>query len=301
MYIYNINMSKLVTVLTDNDQYKSDFFDRLGNNNDMNSKIFKYDTYNINVENHKLKTLMLLSDGIIIVINCKSLSNSVIDRITNIIREINDKPILIIIEKTVKFDIEFDPCKLFENITKVNYRRSFLIDYTERIVRLEFDIPKSWFNNQLLTFKPILPIISETIKQTSETIKTSELISHFENCSLPLNIWNHYTKLRLIHYSLRIYGFDKTVDQKGWLCTNWKNHEISIGRNYMWNYTMVRFWIYMIYLIQQKHRYKNFKELYNKNLNLHNGAHYKEYYSDDHIFSNNAKNNWVLPNLKNLN
>jgi len=292
-------MPKFVTVLIDDEQRQSGFFNGLGEL-EQHSKLFIYHTYGIMVQNHKLRSLMISSNGLILMIDCQNLSNTVIDRVIDITRDMSDKPIMIIIEKTVKFDLKFDPCKLFDIVTNVPHRKAFMIDHTERMVKWEYELPRAWFNDQLRTFMPLIPLIPYSERPTSENIRTTELVHQFENCSVPLDVWNHYSKLRLIHYSLSIYGYDRTIDPKGWLCTHWKNHEISINRADLWNYSITKFWVTVIATIQRKYKYKTFNEMYIKNLNLHNGALYKEYYSDDRIFTEYAKSNWVPPDRKKI-
>jgi hypothetical protein len=300
IYAYNIKaMPKFVTVLIDDEHRKSGFFDGLGEL-EQATKLFMYHTYGLMVQNHKLKSLMVSSDGLILMTDCSNLSNTIIDRVTDITIDMPDKPIMIIIEKMVKFELKFDPCKLFDNVTNVPHRKAFMIDQTERIVKWEYDPPRSWFNGQLRTYRSLMPILPYSERPTSESIKINELVHQFESCSVPLNIWDHYSKLRLIHYSLLIYGYDRTIDPKGWLCTHWKNHEVSIGHTDLWNYSITRFWVTMVAVTNKKYKYRTFKEMYNKILNLHNGALYKEYYSDGRIHTEDAKINWVPPDLKKI-
>lgn len=292
-------MPKFVTVLMDDEHRRSGFFDGLGEVEHA-TKLFRYQTYGLTVQNHKLKSLMMSSDGLILMIDCNGLTNTIIDRTIDITKEMSDKPIMIVIEKTVKFEITFDPCKLFDAVTNVPHRKAFMIDQTQRMVNWEYDPPRAWFNDKLRTFKPLMSILSFSERPTSESIKTNELVHQFEVCSVPLDVWDHCSKLRLIHYSLSIYGYDRTVDPKGWLCTHWKNHEVSINHADLWNYSMIKFWVTVVATVQKKNRYRTFREMYDKTLNLHNGALYKEYYSDGRIHTEHAKSEWVPPDLKKI-
>ena len=120
----------------------------------------------------------------------------------------------------------------------------------------------------------------------------------FERCKMNLNLWDHYGRLRIVHYSLMKYGFANTIDPNGWLCKNWKKYKTSIGHGNLWHYTLTRFWATILYCLQSKNKYSTFSELYEKNPEVQNGSLFKEYYLDDIVFTTNARNNWVSPNKK---
>ncbi len=83
------------------------------------------------------------------------------------------------------------------------------------------------------------------------------------------------------------------------LCTNWKKYKTSIGHGNLWHYTLTRFWANVLYNLQKNYHYKTFKELYDSHPNIQIGSMFNEYYSEDVLFTDYARHNWVSPNLKN--
>ena len=123
------------------------------------------------------------------------------------------------------------------------------------------------------------------------------MAQQFQSGTMPLHIWDHYGRLRIVDYSLMKYGYANTIDPNGWLCKHWKSYKTTIGHGDLWHYSLTRFWINIIYNLQTKNKYKTFDELYKNNPNIHTGSLFKKYYSDDVIFTPKARNEWVQPNL----
>src|SRR5438046_9672841 len=98
-------------------------------------------------------------------------------------------------------------------------------------------------------------------KATSTNIPIQLLAKEFQDCTLKLDLWNHYGRLRIVYYSLINYGFKNSIDQNGWLCKNWIKYKTSIGHGNLWHYTLTRFWINILYNLLVKNKYKNFNEL----------------------------------------
>ncbi len=136
-------------------------------------------------------------------------------------------------------------------------------------------------------------------KLSSRSISTKELVILFEKCKLPLELWDHYGRLRIVSYAITKYGFQKAFEQDSWLCMVWKKYKTSIGHGHLWHYTLTRFWGNIIYNLHKKGIYSSFDELYDKNPEIHFGKLFQKYYTNDVLFSKDARNHWVPPNLKN--
>ena len=132
-------------------------------------------------------------------------------------------------------------------------------------------------------------------KKVKSSIKTRR--TQFEDNTLPITFWDHYGRLRIVFFSILHYGYKNTIDQNGWLCTNWKKYKHSIGHGNLWNYTLTRFWTNILYCIQRRHKFKTFKELYDRFPKIHYGSLFKDFYSNDIIFSDRARKTWIPPNL----
>ena len=123
------------------------------------------------------------------------------------------------------------------------------------------------------------------------------MVTQFENSSLPLTIWDHYGRLRIVNHYLEKYGYQRTSDIDGPLCVAWKKYKTSVGHEKLWNYTLTRFWINVLYSLHKKEPYLTFAQIYERYTDIQFGSFFKKYYSDDVIFSQLAKNTWIEPNL----
>jgi hypothetical protein len=147
--------------------------------------------------------------------------------------------------------------------------------------------PEKWFIEQMnkLATKKNVP--------SHSAITDAQLVDMFESSVLPLMPWDHYGRLRIVHYALTKYGFDNTIDQNGWLCSNWKKYKKTIGHEHLWNYTLTRFWIEIVEGLRKNH--PMYSELYQHNPKIHNGNLHKEFYTNETLFSQLARDNWIPP------
>jgi hypothetical protein len=148
-------------------------------------------------------------------------------------------------------------------------------------------MPIHWFNSQVIAFIPI----------PSNFLRLEELVKQFVDCELSIKNWSHLNRLRLVYFSLKNFGYDKTIDQSGWLCVSWNKYKNTIGHSHLWNYTLTKFWIDQIFSLVTSNPQMNFAQLYDKYDYLTNGNLHKKYYSNEILFSDKAKYNWVEPYL----
>lgn len=297
---------KHVVVLMDSEVRRSQFLNKLGRTTPLylcrsltpaevdGLKIFDFEVFGLFTKDNKLDDFIGHVDGIIILVEHANVQH-VLKRITEIIKISPDKPLLIVVETNNK-----NTNDEFKNICNVKNRKVFYVNYLDQWDNtLE---PKEWFNTILLAenvkkVKISSKEVDDIINYTSSSIPMPIMASRFEDCVLEMKLWDHYGRLRIVHYSLMRYGYEDTIDQSGWLCTNWKKYKTSIGHGKLWHYTLTRLWTNIIYQLQKKYNYQTFSELYLNHEKLHSGKLYKEYYTDDVIFTDKAKNNWVPPNI----
>ena len=270
---------KNVIVLTDKN--KNEITPYLDNfrtciNKNISKTIFKYSIFELSTN---IDTNISKSDAIFIILNNK-LNNKMFSKINEMINENQNKIILCGFEKD---DDEYNYNKL-RPIINNSLIKCFDIEY-------ENVQAKQWFINLLINGHKISPILPE--KYESHILNTNDLIILFEKHKLSHEFWDHYSRLRIIDYSIKKYGYHKTVEQLGWLCMNWKN-------NYEWNYTIIRFWATIINNINEKYYYSNFEELYKKNAEIHRETLINDYYSNDILLSSETKEKWIRPDLKDL-
>ncbi len=291
-------MLRNVIVLTDNEQKRSSFLQNLGMTIAPSTlcmvttptKLFRFEVFSVLTDDRKLNDYITTRDGIIIMLIGDKFTKNMANRIENIVKQSPNMPILFLVEK---YSQSSNTTTYLERFTQTENRKSFLIDYTNvsHIPTYVFEEEaKSWFNDVLIRFGP-----RKKSKLTSANISNEELVKSFENTTLPLELWDHYGRLRIVHYSLITRGYQNTIDPNGWLCTSWKKYKTSIGHGNLWHYTLTRFWTNILYELPQKDNYKTFNQLYNDNPDIHNGGLFRQYYSDDILFTPHARNHWVEP------
>lgn len=270
---------KKVIVLIDNEKRSSPFLQNLDS-----TSTFQYKVSGLFSLNEKIIDSYKQQDGFIILLDCNQVSRKTSERISGLIQGLPDAVIVFVIEKYSKPAFNEQILQFISSLKDLTNqkRQMFLVDYTNRYK--DKRDPQKWFNDMIERYdKPSQP----PSEITSKTISDKDLKQRFEDLTLPLHVWNHYSKLRLIYIACRDYGIKDTVDLKGWLCTNWKKYKSS------WHYTLIRFWINIIESLQKN--YKTFDEMYQDNPQIHNEELFKEYYSNNLLSTDYVKNNWILP------
>jgi len=257
-------------------------------------KIFNFEVFGLLTNDTKLNNLIKEKDGIVIVTSF--INQQISDRINQVILSNPDTLLLLVFEKIAMFDNFQTQNNPFneEILKKFNAPNRKLI-----INQNQYEVGKKWFYNVI---KKNAETKKETAKfdttvPTSRTINISDMVTQFENATLPLSLWDHFGRLRIVNYYLTEYGYDKTIDKTGLLCTSWKKYKTSVGHEKLWNYTLTRFWVNILRSLHQKEPLLTFIQLYDKYTQIQYGGFFKNYYSEDVLFSQYAKDNWVEPNL----
>lgn len=342
---------KNVIVLIDDEEYKSPLlYDKkfgMYNTTEMMcaittphyEKAFNFQVFGLLTLNSKLDEYIKTRDGIIIIVTHST--NSVIDRIYNIIRQ-NDVPIMLYFENKYNDLLQLSPRPTESNnpplsmeeiwnpdgmgIRKLSrdkhpninntdtatyFKKNFEPKYSNFKVFSDKDSANRWFTYEMRILsvpnpegsdterrhlKPAVAIVKT--EQTSKTIPISEMAKQFEEGTLPMALWDHYGRLRIVHYALMQYGYKAASDPNEWLCTSWRAYKTSINHGHLWHYTLTRFWMTILYDLQNKYKYQSFDDLYNAHPEIHSGSFFKSYYTDDVLFTPNARANWVYPNLR---
>ncbi len=80
-----------------------------------------------------------------------------------------------------------------------------------------------WFDSQVINFK----------FQDKKILELQELVKQFVNCELSIENWSHINRLRLVYFSLKNFGYDKTINQSEWLCICWNKYKNTIGHGHL--------------------------------------------------------------------
>lgn len=295
-------MSRVI-VLLENETNRSQFLNEFGLNppdstmcriqTESERRIFRYEVFGLFTMDPKIQDLITEKHGIVIIIT--NINKQAINRIHQIIDSNPQISLLLIYENLVVDLNEFFNMigNSFLDLFKVSNRK-FIFS------RNQFSDGKQWFYNkiQLNLYKPINKNTSESSTiLSSKTININDMVTQFENSSLPLTIWDHYGRLRIVNHYLEKYGYQRTSDIDGPLCVAWKKYKTSVGHEKLWNYTLTRFWINVLYSLHKKEPYLTFSQIYERYTDIQFGSFFKKYYSDDVIFSQLAKNTWIEPNL----
>lgn len=321
---------KKVIVLMDDENRQSDYINNISFGKDpflstmcrmpteaelKNQKKFIYEVFGLNTNDIKLDNFLLKHDGIIIAIETnifKNNTSTIMTQLKKITEKYSKIPIQIVFEHEQSEEFEIVKnikylCNKYLVLSKVH--KYFITQYQkntgslieDRSVKMYFyntnydtylDLDM-WFNKMLYNENK-QHITIETNELSSKTIQALQLMDQFYNATLPIHLWDHYGRLRVVWCSIIKFGFEKTIDKNGWLCNSWKKYKTSIGHGDKWNYTLTRFWVNILYGIQQTNKYYTFDELYINNPKIHSGKLFMDYYGNE-IFSEEAKNNWIQP------
>ncbi len=287
-----------VIVLADNKNYSRDFLKCLGMTTGspwlctthIPTKMFTFQIYGLEESDEKIFTHVKDNAGLIIIITYEEYTK-LFDRINFYCEKISHIPILIVLENSPKADS--DKIILGNKVNKSNVRYELMNDkfhqnHKASYIQGSFESANMfWFNSLVLAYKPL----------PKNMLDLEELVKQFVDCNLSIENWSHFNRLRLVYFSLTNFGYDKTINQSGWLCVCWNKYKNTIGHSHLWNYTLTKFWIDKIYSLMLDNPQLNFAQLYNNYTFLSDGNLHKKYYTNEVLFTEKARNEWVKPNL----
>lgn len=275
-----------VIVLADDKNYSRKFLTCLGMTSGspflctahIPTKMFTFQIYGLEESDEKIFSHVKENAGLVIITTNNNY-NKLLERIKFYTMNISHIPILIVIEDIKNLDH-------INKTSKQNVRYEFNFEqHISSYTQLDLCDGLSWFNECVKKFKPL----------PKNILELKELVKQFVDCELSVENWNHFNRLRLVYFSLKNYGYDKTIDKSGWLCVNWNKYKNTIGHAHLWNYTLTKFWIDQIHILMLKNYQMDFAQLYNRYEYLSDGNLHKKYYSNEILFSEKAKNEWVNP------
>lgn len=245
-------------------------------------KEYTFEVFGLLTESKKLDEFIKTRDGVIIMIDNKNINSSTFqNRIAAVNKLCPNKPVMIVVED------------------EANNKHAIgnLLKFTDNLTKRVFDVSnytdswkaKEWFSKMLKRVKP------RQIYFSSRTMPDDKMMSKFGNCELPLELWDHYGRLRIVYLSIIHTGIKDTINPDGWLMSHWRRYKASIGHGHLWHYTLTRLWINIIYNLHRTGKYKTFHELFNANPHIQKGGLFKEYYSMDRLFTPKARKEWVPP------
>ena len=281
-----------VIVLADNKNYSRDFLKCLGMSSGspylctrhIPTKMFTFQIYGLEEPDEKILSHVKTNAGLVIIVSMDNYSK-LINRINLYTSNISHIPILIVIEGIKDLNQINQISK-----TNVRYELSSQIHSSNYIQSGIGFNNLSWFNEHVIKFKPL----------PKDLLGLEELVRQFVDCELSIENWNHFNRLRLVYFSLKNFGYDKSIDQTGWLCKSWNKYKNTIGHSHLWNYTLTKFWIDQIFSLMLKNPQMDFAQLYSEYSYLSDGNLHKKYYSNDVLFSDKARNEWIPPNIQNI-
>lgn len=252
---------------------------------DLESVKFNYERFGLFTKDPKLDNFLSECDGVIVVLSYVTLAKDP-DRVNRRLQQIRCRPLLVMIRGC--------PTEHIPYITSTS--PNFIVEYDyESDSKLEVSYT---FAKMIGTLKSMS--LSASTLASSINISSTDLMSHFEDATLPLSTWDHYGRLRVVYLALKYHGYKDTIDPSGWLCTNWKKYKTTVGHGHLWNYSLTRFWVELI-----SHarvccgNAGGFKTIWKNNPAFHNGSLHKGFYTDV-IYSEQAKKQWVPPDKAQL-
>ena len=294
-----------VIVLADNKNYDREFLKCIGVTTGspylctihVPTRFYTYQIYGLEEPDEKIFNHVNANAGLIIITTPNTYPK-LFSRIKLFADKISHIPILIVIEikGTREYDEQNKP-KLSDLgigsiISKSNVKYEISTDlnssqhgYRQGGIGMNNLV---WFNSQVIKFDKTKP---------SNIIPLEQLVSEFVDCKLSIENWNHLNRLRMVYFSLKNFGYEKTIDQTGWLCVNWNKYKNTIGHAHLWNYTLTKFWIDQIFSLMLKEPKMDFATIYSQNSYLSDGNLHKKYYTNEVLFSDKARKEWIEPDL----
>lgn len=209
--------------------------------------------------------------------------------------KVNEKPDAIVFVFTGENFPTYDFLKMMSRpdllcdvplVAITNYKYADLIKYANSI---------SMINNEsdVIVFLSVLSNSAESSSLKGYSLR--ELISEFENAELPLSCWTSGNQLSIINHSLRTYGLDNSTREDSWLMYNWKKYiykSMNLGMNNYWHYSLVRLWTIVMFKAMLK-KDESWKMIDYENV-------WKLYYTPEVLYSPNAREYWVQPDIREL-
>tara|TARA_Y100000780_G_scaffold232576_1_gene267080 strand:+ start:25000 stop:25809 length:810 start_codon:yes stop_codon:yes gene_type:complete len=268
-------MKKIITILDDENNYQE--LKLL-----LINKSFLLESFPLSTSDNSIFNYAKTKDAVIIGIDIHNFNNKdLIQNIKQYVLDNQNKPILIYIK---------------EKSTPRGYK---LLGYnfSEEAIQIANKIRPYLSSNHILTSNLYLGTsqFKNLLSPNNSSINIDKLINLFQTSTLPLEYWNHKNRLRLIYTAIKLRNYSKTIKDDSWLCFYWKKYLIETNQEKLYNYTLIRFWIEIIYSLINK--YNTFEELYQKNPQISNSNMVFEYYSKQKLFSQLAKNKFIKPDL----
>lgn len=241
--------------------------------NKYNKNIFNFTTFDLfGANNNLLKKNIISKDGIIIVI--EKINKKTKNIITDILNINYNKPILILYDTTNSI------IKNKKNNKKVNYfnighklKEDLTINYNKRkidtikyfpiisIIKnrkndiIHINIEDDYNNPIELFIGNLLYKEVKTFSMNEYNYPDEELINNFENLKLPIRLWTHYTRIKIMHhYSIRS-EYKELISKKSNLYNLWNKYLDCIGQSFTWNYEIYAFWLKILNKLKYKNRY----------------------------------------------
>ena len=253
-----------------------------------NKNVFDYDVFNLkDISNKLIKQNTLTRDGIIIILkNTDKINLKIVADIANTNYA---KPILIL------FDMTKNETKADNNKKKYEdahfFEKTLKKDFTQKQINIQCYFPTismvknlsdniKYINiNEKYEKNPIEIFVEQLHYKEAKTFSINPenypeelLIKEFQNAILPIRLWTHYTKLKLIFEYLKIYDYKELINTNSILHCHWKKYTNNTGQEFA--HKSIIYWLKIINNIKNL-KYNNFNSLYLKNPKIHDENYYK--------------------------
>ncbi|MGJ5673508.1 MAG: hypothetical protein ACR9NN_07860 [Nostochopsis sp.] len=135
-----------------------------------------------------------------------------------------------------------------------------------------------------------------------QTINEIEnLVTAFQNCTLPRCQWNHIAHLTVALYYLIYYGEKPAAER---IRQDIQRYNAAMGiqttKDSGYHETLTRFWVYMVHhYLSINQQQVSLLQLTNGLIDSYGNKHLPlQYYSQDLLMSWEARNSWVEPDLQ---
>lgn len=141
---------------------------------------------------------------------------------------------------------KIDTAKYFSIISIIKNHKNDIIHIN---IEDDYNSPLELFIGNLL-YKEV-----KTFNTNEYNYPDKELINDFENLKLPIRLWTHYTRIKIIHhYSIRS-EYKELISKKLNLYNLWNKYLDHTGQNFTLNYTVYAFWLKILNKLKYKNKY----------------------------------------------
>lgn len=126
-------------------------------------------------------------------------------------------------------------------------------------------------------------------------MQDTDFLSEFENCTLPKSYFTHRNHIRIAWIYLNKYPTDIAIEK---ITTGILRYATSLNAAHIYNETLTRAWIHLANKALVNAAQMDFDMFIETHSQLLNSKYLLQFYSEKLLFSDEAKKQWLEPDIK---